>query len=135
VAYVVGAMNTLVHETVHAIADVGAGSIRSELLTAGKRAQAPRDYWVFEGLALWFEHLDLDQGIDHSPGKDWDSKVSVDAFAKLTLADFEKNPGGTYENAHALFRRFMGDRDKREAFLDFVRDFYAGHGDSRTLFR
>lgn len=135
VAYVLGDLGTLSHEATHAIVDVGAGSIRSGLLAAGKRADAPRDVWVIEGLALWFETLEMDKGQERYSGPDLPAGFSVDAFTKLVYQDFEKNPDTNYPLAHALVKRFMEDQHRREDFLDFVRDFYAGHGDSRKLYK
>jgi hypothetical protein len=135
VAYVTGDMRQLSHEAVHAIADTGAGSIRSAVLAAGRRADAPRDYWVIEGLARYFETLEVDKGLDRFSGPDWDPKVSIEDFTKLTFTDFEKAPDINYPIAHALVKRCLDDRNDREPFLDFVRDYYAGRGDSRKFLK
>jgi len=121
--YATGPASLLEHEVIHAMADIGAGAARSLLLIGGKRADAPRDYWVIEGLACAVMSLGQGQASPEVP-----QGTDVPAFMKMAFTDFEKDPMRNYAVAHALTRSLIGG-DKKEKFLDFIRDYYAGRGD------
>jgi hypothetical protein len=125
--YATGPIALLEHEVIHAMADIGAEPARSLLLMGGKRADAPRDYWVIEGLACAVMSLGLGQAAPELP-----KGTDVAAFTKMAFTDFEKEPMKNYAIAHALTRSLL-DGEKKEKFLDFIRDFYAGRGDFEKI--
>jgi len=134
VVYMNGDWGTLVHEAVHAVVDQGAGAKKSALFTNGRLADAPRDYWVIEGLACWFATHRLVDGKDVFSAPDVPAGLDVAAFMKMPSPEFLRDPPRHYAIAQALVGRFM-DGPERGAFLDFARDFYAGRGDGSSLLK
>ncbi len=119
IAYSPGS-GALSHEVVHGLADLGSGAAKSMLFMAGRRADAPRDYWVIEGLACYVDALASGSKPPALP-----ADVKLDDFTKMAFAEFERDPIRNYAIAHAHFGA-QAEGEKRAEFLDFVRGFYAG---------
>ncbi len=119
IAYSSGS-GALSHEVVHGLADLGGGAMKSMLFMSGRRADAPRDYWVIEGLACYVDAL-----ASGSKAPALSAEVKLDEFTKMTFTEFERDPIRNYAIAHAHFGA-QAEGDKKKEFLDFVRGFYAG---------
>jgi hypothetical protein len=134
-----GDENTLLHELTHQLAHNAMGHETWSLLQqADVRSDSPDNYWVMEGLAVYFGGLKIEPegAVFRAPRNRSDLKPpDMREFLGYDQAGFARNPGLCYALAGELTRFLMeanGGR-RRDAFLDFVREYYLGNSTLVTL--
>ncbi|HZL72032.1 MAG TPA: hypothetical protein VFC86_06210 [Planctomycetota bacterium] len=134
-----GDENTLLHELTHQLAHNAMGHETWSLLQqADVRSDSPDNYWVMEGLAVYFGGLKIESGGPVFQGPRDRSRLEPPAlrdFLGYDHAGFAKNPGLCYAIAGELTRYLMeaNGGKRRDAFLDFVREYYLGNSSLDTL--
>jgi hypothetical protein len=140
VAYLqAGDDNTLLHELAHQLAHNAMGHETWSLLQqADVRSDSPDNYWVMEGLAVYFGGLRFESGgrVFRGPRNRSDLRPpAMREFLGYDQGAFGRNPGLHYALAGEL-TRFLMEADggrRRVAFLDFVREYYLGNSTLDTL--
>jgi hypothetical protein len=134
-----GDENTLLHELTHQLAHNAMGHETWSLLQqADVRSDSPDNYWVIEGLAVYFGGLKIEEGKPVFRAPPDRSRLNPPALREYLGFDhggFSKNPGLYYAVAGELTRYLMeADGGKRRnAFLDFVKEYYLGNSSLDTL--
>lgn len=134
-----GDENTLLHELTHQLAHNAMGHETWSLLQqADVRSDSPDNYWVMEGLAVYFGGLKFESGgpVFRGPRNRADlAPPEMREFLGYDQGAFSKNAGLNYTLAGELTRYLMeGNGGKRrDAFLDFVREYYLGNSTLVTL--
>lgn len=130
---------TLLHELTHQLAHNAMGHETWSLLQqADVRSDSPDNYWVMEGLAVYFGGLKLEAGgpVFRAPRNRSDLNVpDFREFLGYDQSAFSKDPGLCYAVSGELTRYLMeadGGR-RRDAFLDFVKEYYLGNSTLTTL--
>jgi len=134
-----GDENTLLHELAHQLAHNAMGHETWSLLQqADVRADAPDNYWVMEGLAVYFGGLRFESGgpVFRGPRDraKWESPP-LRQYLGYDQGAFSKNAGLHYAIAGELTRFLMeaNGGKRRNDFLDFVREYYLGNSTLETL--
>lgn len=134
-----GDENTLLHELAHQLAHNAMGHETWSLLQqADVRSDSPDNYWVMEGLAVYFGGLKFESTgpVFRAPRNR--SGLTLPAMREFLGYDqgaFSRNAGLHYALAGELTRYLMeadGGR-RRDAFLNFVREYYLGNSTLDTL--
>jgi hypothetical protein len=134
-----GDENTLLHELTHQLAHNAMGHETWSLLQqADVRSDSPDNYWVMEGLAVYFGGLRFESGGPVFQGPR--NRASLEPppmreFLGYDQAAFAKNTGLCYLLSGELTRFLMEANEgrRRTAFLDFVREYYLGNSTLDTL--
>jgi len=134
-----GDENTLLHEMTHQLAHNAMGHETWSLLQqADVRSDSPDNYWVMEGLAVYFGGLKFESAGPVFQGPRDRSKLTpppMREFLGYDQAAFAKNAGLYYALSGEL-TRFLMEADggrRRNAFLDFVKEYYLGNSSLETL--
>jgi len=134
-----GDENTLLHELAHQLAHNGMGHETWSLLQqADVRSDSPDNYWVMEGLAVYFGGLKFEEGKPLFRGLRHRADLSPPPMREFLGYDqtaFGKNSGPNYALAGELTRYLMEGQGgkRRDAFLTFVREYYLGNSSLDTL--
>jgi len=134
-----GDENTLLHELTHQLAHNAMGHETWSLLQqADVRSDSPDNYWVMEGLAVYFGGLKIEEGkpVFRKPRNRSElAPPPMREFLGYDQGAFSKNPDLCYTVAGELTRYLMEAESgrRRDAFLDFVREYYLGNSTLDTL--
>ena len=134
-----GDENTLLHELTHQLAHNAMGHETWSLLQqADVRSDSPDNYWVMEGLAVYFGGLKFEESgpVFRPTARRGDLEPpALREFLGYDHTAFSKNPGYCYAVSGELTRFFMeaGGGKRRDAFLDFVSEYYSGNSTLETL--
>ncbi len=128
--------SVLLHEATHQLIQNGLDFPRVSILQqGGVGSDSPDNYWLVEGVAVWFGTLSWKgdeprfvepkgfSGLVPPPLKD---------FVGMDFAQFQADAGRNYAVAHALVCFLVeepeggGRAARRERFLDFVKEVYVG---------
>ena len=134
-----GDENTLLHELTHQLAHNAMGHETWSLLQqADVRSDSPDNYWVMEGLAVYFGGLKFeDSGPVFRPTvrRSDLEPPPMREFLGYDHTAFSKNPGLCYAVSGELTRFLMeaNGGKRRDAFLNFVSEYYSGNSTLETL--
>lgn len=131
--------STLLHEATHQLAHNGMDIPMLSYLQQGDvGSDSPDNYWVMEGIAVYYGTIRWTGKTPEFRKAQGISKLTIPPlkeFLGFNFAQFQADTIQHYSSAYGLTLYLMEGREgkHREKFLDFVRDFYNGSSSIETF--